>query len=205
MARAHACTHACMLTSTLCAGLCRLQGTRVQGDQALSAAVLCAQEACPKAGREWCGSGGFLAVLHAQQRLTASVTSEHEVIRQANLTFRRVSSLPATAATSRDPRPPCGFILFAAASSLLLSSSGLCSPCTWACNVEECCLDSPLQVHCLTQHAPCCAGGHTPAAGTVRPARAPWQPGLTRYVRHPYCGPLRLAHADCTAVLDFGA
>ena len=55
-----------------------------------------------KAGRAWRGSGGFLAVLHAQQRLAESVTQEHEVMRQANLAFRRVSSHSATAVISPD-------------------------------------------------------------------------------------------------------
>ena len=56
-----------------------------------------AQEACPQAGRQWSGSSGsFLAVLAAQQCLSANITAEHHLLRRANMAFRKACSAPAT-------------------------------------------------------------------------------------------------------------
>jgi hypothetical protein len=102
-----------------------------------------AQEACPKAGRHWRGSGGFLAVLHAQQRLAASVTREHELLRQANLTFRRVRclfwlpALPAPEQRLPGPLPPAPQPVLPAKSYFLKERiTGNSTPCMR----QQCCV-----------------------------------------------------------------
>ena len=52
------------------------------------------QENCPDpaAGNAWAGSRTFLRVREAHKRLSASIRSEHALMRDAHLTFRQVSS-----------------------------------------------------------------------------------------------------------------
>lgn len=49
------------------------------------------QETCPRGGKHWKGSSTYLSLLGAQRRLSASIRAEHELMRQANLTFRQVT------------------------------------------------------------------------------------------------------------------
>ena len=51
------------------------------------------QETCPRGGKHWKGSSTYLSLLGAHRRLAASIRAEHELMRQANLTFRQVPSI----------------------------------------------------------------------------------------------------------------